>query len=348
MGLENFARLRIAHLPTPLEPLPGLSRALGGPKLFVKRDDCTGLATGGNKARKLDFLMADALAQKANVVITHGAVQSNHVRQTAAIATKLGLDCHVILEDRTGRSDNSHRESGNVILDRLFGARVSVVPGGSDMKMAIDGLAETLRRDGATPYVIPGGGSNALGALGYVECASELLSQAQAAGIRVDQIVHATGSAGTQAGLVAGLRAYGSAISVLGISVRWPRERQQSAVISLAREVAELLESSSTLSSHDVVVTDAYVGAGYGVATDDILSAITLVARTEGILLDPVYTGKAMAGLIDLVRHGRFSSDENVVFLHTGGSAGLFGYLPELLQGLTDVRKTHPHARLEQ
>ncbi len=276
--------------------------------------------------------MADALAKRATAVVTHGAVQSNHVRQTAAIAAKLGLACHVLLEDRTGRDDVSHCHSGNVILDRLFDARVSTVPGGTDMRTALEDLAGTLRDAGESVYVIPGGGSNALGALGYVECASELMTQVEAAGIFVNHIVHATGSAGTQAGLVAGLQALGSAVPVLGISVRWPSEKQRVAVNSIAVEVAELLGSSNGFSPEAVVVTDEYVGPGYGVATHDVLSAVALVARTEGILLDPVYTGKAMSGLIDLIGRGYFTAGENIVFLHTGGSVGLFGYLPDLIE----------------
>jgi L-cysteate sulfo-lyase len=342
MNLDKFPRLRVAHLPTPFEPLPRLSRALGGPNLYIKRDDCTGLATGGNKARKLDYLMADALAKRATVVVTHGAVQSNHVRQTAAIAAKLGLACHLLLEDRTGRNDVSHCHSGNVILDRLCGARVSSVPGGTDMRLALEDLAETLRDAGENVYVIPGGGSNALGALGYVECASELLSQIDKAGISVNHIVHATGSAGTQAGLVAGLHAHGSSVPVLGICVRWPREKQHAAVTSIAVEVAELLGSSTSPSPEAVVVTDEYVGPGYGVATHEVLSAVALVARTEGILLDPVYTGKAMSGLIDLIRRGHFAADENIVFLHTGGSTGLFGYLPDLIEELSIMAGNAP------
>jgi L-cysteate sulfo-lyase len=335
MNLDKFPRLRVAHLPTPFEPLPRLSRTLGGPNLYIKRDDCTGLAMGGNKARKLDYLMADALAKRATVVVTQGAVQSNHVRQTAAIAAQLGLACHVLLEDRTGRQDVSYCHSGNVILDQLFGAQVSTVPGGTDMKTALEGLAGTLRDAGERVYVIPGGGSNALGALGYVECASELMSQIDAAGISVNHIVLATGSAGTQAGLVAGLQAHDRPVPVLGISVRWPREKQRAAVTSIAVEVADLLASSNSLSPEAVVVTDEYVGPGYGVATHEVLSAVALVARTEGILLDPVYTGKAMSGLIDLIRRGHFAAGENVVFLHTGGSAGLFGYLPDLIEELS-------------
>lgn len=342
MNLDKFPRLRVAHLPTPFEPLPRLSRALGGPNLYIKRDDCTGLATGGNKARKLDYLMADALARRATVVVTQGAVQSNHVRQTAAIAAKLGLSCHLLLEDRTGRSDISHCHSGNVILDRLCGARVSTVPGGTDMKLALEDLAESLRDAGENAYVIPGGGSNALGALGYVECASELMSQVDKAGISMNHIVHATGSAGTQAGLVAGLQAHGSAVPVLGISVRWPREKQHAAVTSIAVEVAELLGSSNDFSPEAVVVTDEYVGPGYGVATHDVLSAVALVARTEGILLDPVYTGKAMSGLIDLIRRGHFAAGENIVFLHTGGSASLFGYLPDFIEELSTMAGNAP------
>jgi L-cysteate sulfo-lyase len=324
--LARFKRLPIAHTPTPLEPLSRLTAELGGPNLWIKRDDCTGLATGGNKARKLEYLMAEALAQGADTVITQGATQSNHARQTAAVAARLGLACHLVLEDRTGYRHDDYRASGNVFLDRLFGARLSEVAAGTDMDAAMAGLADRLRGDGRKPYVIPGGGSNALGALGYVCCALELIDQAAQRGLDIDRLVTATGSAGTQAGLVAGLEGAGAGIPVLGIGVRAPKPAQEDKVFQLAAQAAELLGVSGVVGREAVVADCDYVGEGYGVPTPGMLEAVRLVARTEGILLDPVYSGKAMAGLIDLVRRGRLRKGENVVFLHTGGAVGLYGY----------------------
>jgi L-cysteate sulfo-lyase len=326
MLLARFPRVRFSHFPTPLEPLERLSALLDGPKIYIKRDDCTGLATGGNKTRKLEFLMADALEKGADTVITQGAVQSNHARQTAAAAAKLGLKCRILLENRTGSNVPEYRESGNVLLDHLLGAPTKVYDGGVDMNAAMEEVAEQVRREKGTPYIIPGGGSNPIGALGYVECAHELLTQANAADIRIDHVVHATGSAGTQAGLVAGLEGCRSGIPVLGIGVRAAKEAQENSVYRLACATADLLGMPNAVARERVVANTDYVGDGYGIPTDGMVEAVTLLARTEGILLDPVYSGKGMAGLIDLIRKKHFTKKETVVFLHTGGSAALFGY----------------------
>ena len=326
MKLARFPRLRITHAPTPLEPMLRLGKHLGGPNLWIKRDDCTGLALGGNKTRKLEYLMADALRREADCVITQGATQSNHARQTAAIASKLGLQCHILLEDRTGYTDVEYKRSGNVLLDELFGAYLAEVPGGTDMDQAMATLAERLRSEGRRPYVIPGGGSNEIGALGYVTCALELIDQANHLGLDIDCVVHATGSSGTQAGLVAGLQGARSGIPVLGIGVRAARQAQEERVFALAQRTADLLGVAGAVERTAVVANCDYVGPGYGLPTPGMIEAIRLLARTEGILLDPVYSGKGMDGLIDLVRRGQFTRGQNVVFLHTGGAAGLFGY----------------------
>ncbi|EHM01056.1 putative 1-aminocyclopropane-1-carboxylate deaminase [Acetobacteraceae bacterium AT-5844] len=330
MNLARFPRIRLGHMPTPLEPMENLSRHLagpnGGPKLWIKRDDCTGLSTGGNKTRKLEFLMAEALAQGADTVITQGATQSNHARQTAAAAAKLGLACHILLEDRTGYTDPAYTDSGNVLLDRLHGATIDRRPGGADMQAEMEKLAAELKTQGRKPYVIPGGGSNAVGALGYVNAALELVAQAAEIGLRIDHVVHATGSAGTQAGLVTGLTALNSGIPVLGIGVRAPKEQQEKNVLALAEKVATHLGLPGIVKPEHVVANCDYVGQGYGIPTEGMVAAVKLLAEKEGILLDPVYSGKGMAGLIDLVRKGHFGKDENVVFIHTGGSVGLFGY----------------------
>ena len=326
MHLSRFPRVRLCHAPTPLEPMPRLSEALGGPTLWVKRDDCTGLATGGNKTRKLDFLMGEALARGADCVVTQGAVQSNHARQTAAAAARLGLDCVVLLERRVPDTGDDYERTGNVFLDQMFGAEVRFCAAGGDMNAAAEAIGEELAAAGRKPYVIPGGGSNPTGALGYVSCAMEMLQQANDMGLRIDHVVHATGSAGTQAGLVVGFAGTNSGIPVLGISVRQPREKQEQAVHALAERTAEHAGVAGGIARDAVVADGGYVGPGYGQPTPEMVEAIRLLARTEGLLLDPVYSGKGMAGLIGLIRAGRFGAGENVVFVHTGGAVALFAY----------------------
>jgi L-cysteate sulfo-lyase len=329
LNIGRFARIRLAHLPTPLEYLPRLTRALGGPEVWIKRDDCTGLSSGGNKTRKLEFLLAQARERDADIVLTQGATQSNHARQTAAAAAKLGLACHLLLEDRTGNTERFYTESGNVLLDHLHGASVEHCGPNPDMNGELEKIAARMRAAGRRPYVIPGGGSNPTGALGYVNAALELITQANDLGLKIDHVVHATGSAGTQAGMIVGLAGSRSGVPLLGIGVRAPRERQEKSVFDLACATADLCGIPGAVSRDDVVADCDYVGPGYGVSTPASIEAIEILARLEGILLDPVYSGKAMAGLIDLARKGRFKKGENVVFIHTGGSVGLFGYVAD-------------------
>ncbi|HEV2900004.1 MAG TPA: D-cysteine desulfhydrase [Pseudaminobacter sp.] len=326
MNLAKFPRLSFAHLPTPLEPMKRLTELLGGPRLWIKRDDCTGLSTGGNKTRKLEFLMADAQERGADTVITQGATQSNHARQTAAISARLGMECHLLLEDRTGSTEENYNLNGNVLLDRLHGATVSKRQGGADMQAEMEKLADRLRQDGKKPYLIPGGGSNPVGALGYVNAALEIVYQATSMGLNIATVVHATGSAGTQAGLVTGFKALGGQIPVLGIGVRAPKEKQEESVFNLARRTADHMGLGDIIERSDVAANCDYVGPGYGLPTPGMVEAVALLARVEGILLDPVYSGKGMDGLIDLVRKGHFRKDSDIVFVHTGGSAALFGY----------------------
>ncbi|MDP5054171.1 MAG: D-cysteine desulfhydrase, partial [Congregibacter sp.] len=310
----------------PLEPLKNLSRVLGGPNIWIRRDDCTGLAGGGNKTRKLEFLMADAEQQGADTIITQGATQSNHARQTAAIAVKMGLHCHILLEDRTASTAPDYNHNGNVFLDELFQASISRYAGGTDMNAAMETLADQLKADGKKPYIIPGGGSNPIGALGYVHCAMEMLYQADCAGLRMDLVMHGTGSAGTQAGLVAGFAGSNSQVPVLGIGVRAPKPLQEENVFKLAERTADLLGISGAVKREHVQANCDYVGKGYGIPTAATIEAIELFARSESILLDPVYSGKGAAGLIDLIRKGQFTKDQNIVFIHTGGSQALFAY----------------------
>ncbi|MCP4391364.1 MAG: D-cysteine desulfhydrase [Gammaproteobacteria bacterium] len=327
MHLSRYPRLHFAHLPTPLEPMQRISEALGGPNLWIKRDDCTGLSSGGNKTRKLEFLMADAVEQKADTIITQGATQSNHARQTCAIAAKLDLECHILLEDRTGYDDEAYAHNGNVLLDQLHGASISVRPANSDMNAEMEHLAMQLRDDGKKPYIIPGGGSNEVGALGYVNAAFELTHQANERSLHIDHLLHATGSAGTQAGLVLGMEAMNSGIPVYGVSVRAQKQQQEENVYGLVQRTAAFMGYSPNLVAREKVVANSdYVGPGYGLPTDAMVEAVKMLAQYEGILLDPVYSGKGFSGLIDLVRKGHFKKGENVVFLHTGGSVSLFAY----------------------
>ncbi|HEV7228754.1 D-cysteine desulfhydrase [Brevundimonas sp.] len=322
MHLARFPRVRLAHLPTPLEPLPRLGERLGI-DLWIKRDDATGLAGGGNKTRKLEFLLGDAFEMGADVLVTQGAVQSNHVRQTAAAAAAHGLGCAIILEARTGSTATDYLNNGNVLLDRLFGASIRTVDAGTDMNAELEAEAERLRGEGRRPYVIPGGGSNPIGALGYVDCAREIVMQADDLDLAIDRIVTATGSAGTHGGLVAGLAVMGSDVPVLGFGVRAPKVRQEAMVLKLARETAALLGRPDAVTDGMVVADCDYVGEGYGLVDQGVIDALVMAARTDGIVLDPVYSAKAMKGLI--ARAAEFRG-ETVVFLHTGGAQGLFGY----------------------
>jgi L-cysteate sulfo-lyase len=306
--------------------MQNLSSELGGPALWVKRDDCTGLSTGGNKTRKLEYLLADALEQGADTVITQGAVQSNHARQTAALCAKLNLTCHILLEDRTGFKDEAYRLNGNVLLDRLHGATVSLRQGGSNMQAEMEAFAESLKAMGKKPYVIPGGGSNPIGALGYVNAALELTYQMNEMGLQATHLVLATGSAGTHAGLIAGLKILNSPLKVIGFGVRAPKEKQEQMVYDLACKTASMLGYAGVVQREDAFADCNYVGRGYGLPTEGMVEAVKMLAETEGLLFDPVYTGKGLSGLIDWVRHDRFTKDDTVIFLHTGGSAALFGY----------------------
>ncbi|XXK21698.1 D-cysteine desulfhydrase [Arenicellales bacterium nBUS_48] len=330
MHLARFPRVHLAHLPTPLERMDRLSEALGGPEIWIKRDDCTGLSTGGNKTRKLEFLMAEAQAEGAGLVMTQGATQSNHARQTAAFAARLGMNCHILLEDRTGYKDENYNHNGNVLLDVLHGATYETRNAGLDMNAEMESVADNFRKQGKKVYTIPGGGSNTTGALGYANCALELVGQANDRGLVIDHIVHATGSTGTQAGLVTGLKALNANIPVMGISVRAAKEAQEENVFKLATATADVLGCPGVVSAQDIVANSDYVGEGYGLPTEAGIDAIRMFAKLEGLLLDPVYSSKGAAGLIDLIRKGHYKKGERVVFLHTGGSVSLFGYLNAL------------------
>jgi D-cysteine desulfhydrase family pyridoxal phosphate-dependent enzyme len=334
MTLEPLPRLPLAHLPTPLEPLHRLRAALQAeipgqpvPLLLVKRDDQTGLASGGNKTRKLEYLLAQALAEEADTVLTVGAPQSNHCRQTAAAAARAGLRCVLVLGGNAPRL-----EGGNLLLDRLLGAEI--VWAGERERLAL--LAETAQAQtaaGRRPYVITYGGSSPVGAAGYAIAFQELLEQARA----VDHVVLASSSGGTQAGMAVGAWAAGFGGQIHGISIDRRAAEFQPALAELATQTASLLGVAHSFKAQDFIVHDAYLGGGYGVLGDPEREAIRLLAASEGLLADPVYTGRALAGLLDLIRQGRFGVDETVVFWHTGGLPALFAYAEQIYQSTTGL-----------
>lgn len=330
MQLGRLPRLKIAALPTPLEEAPSLSAYLGGPRIMFKRDDITGLAFGGNKVRKIEYLMGEAVDRGCDVVVTVGAVQSNHARVTAAAARRLGLDSVLVLH-----GEEPAQRQGNLLLDAIFGADIRIVNTDDEYVLmgVVEDVARELRRQGRSPYVIPRGGATALGAAAFVNAGLELLDQLNGRGIRADAVVHASTSGGTQAGLYTALKVTQSGIQVLGISAGPPREVVTSRVRGLTGDLITLLGLDWRPHPDDIVVTDEYVGERYGVPTPACLDAMRLVARTEGTLLDPVYTGKAMAGLIDLVRRGQFAADQTVIFWHTGGQPAIFAYAGWLTEG---------------
>lgn len=330
MQLGRLPRIKLGLLPTPLEEAPSLSAYLGGPRILIKRDDVTGLAFGGNKVRKAEYLMGEAVDRSCDVVITVGAVQSNHARTISAAARRLGLDAIVVL-----RGEEPQERQGNLLLDTILGADVRIINTDDTYVLmgVVEDVARDLRRQGRTPYVIPLGGSTPLGAAAFANAGLELLDQLNGRGIRADAIVHASGSGGTQAGLYTAMKVTQSGIRVQGVSVGPSREVLTGRVHGLAEELASLLRFDWKPHPDDIVVSDEYVGDRYAVPTPACLDAIRLVARTEGILLDPVYTGKAMAGLVDMVRRGQFGPDQTVVFWHTGGEPALFAYAGCLAEG---------------
>jgi len=322
---NSIPRVEISHTPTPIECAPRLSKELGC-NIFIKRDDCTGLASGGNKTRKLEYLLADAKNQGADTLITIGGLQSNHARQTAAAAAKFGLNCELILQEVAGSPKQNYSSNGNILLDHLFGASIHRLSLDQDCDEYASKLMSEMKVKGKHPYLIPVGGSDEIGSLGYVRCAKEILKQLREQETKIDRIILATGSAGTQAGLLAGLIADNSNIPVLGINVSRLEKEQTELVDSLLRRVLLKLNIDEKLASERVFTNGNYYGESYGVPTQSMVSAVKQCASLEGLLLDPVYTGKAMAGLMDLCRKKIIEPESNILFLHTGGSAGLFAY----------------------
>jgi D-cysteine desulfhydrase family pyridoxal phosphate-dependent enzyme len=311
----NIPRLRFAHLPTPVEELPRLSNALGGPRILVKRDDQTGLALGGNKTRKLEFLVAEALEQGARTLITGGALQSNHCRQTAAAAARFGLDCILVLN-----GEMPDQPSANLLLDQLFDAQLVTIPERSLRDQTLHNTFDKATAEGRKPYLVTYGGSSPTGALGYAFAMEEFILQ----NVEADWIVFGTSSGGTHAGLVLGQRIFGFNGKVLGISIDEPEDWLKTRVSQLASAASDKLGARIEFTREDVLANDEYCRAGYGVLTDAEREAVRLFAKHEGLLLDPVYTGRAAAGMIDLIRRGFFKEAETILFWHTGGQTALF------------------------
>ena len=328
MALNDIPRVSLSFLPTPLEHLSILSERLGGPQIWIKRDDMTGLATGGNKARKLEFLLAEALENNADTVLTFGAVQSNHCRMTAAAACKLGLKSFLVLS-----GDKPDGLTGNLLIDEILGAEYLFLPDYNDpskleeMQLAVFNVVQDLSEQGRNVYMIPPGGSCPLGDVGYYVAALELFDQAREADFRIDAIFVAVGSGGTHAGLLTGVKVLDMPTQVIGIAVIKEGSFEELGVPpveDIVNDVGELIGEKPNVTADDVIIDYSYYGEAYGVPTPECIEAIKLVARTEGILLDPTYTGKAMAGMIDMIRKGRFGKGDNIVFIHTGGYPGIF------------------------
>jgi L-cysteate sulfo-lyase len=328
MDIANWRDLpttRLGHWPTPLEPLDRLSEELGGPRIWLKRDDCTGLAIGGNKTRKLEYLLGDALAQQADTVVTFGAVQSNHARQTAAACAKTGLICHQVLARSVANNNPRYESGGNVLLGQLLGAKTHLVDV-DQSKTYTEQLLKQLNEEGRSVYVIPAGGSNAIGALGYANCAAELAHQCQQHKIALTYVLHASSSAGTQAGLIFGLQQLKMNTHVQGINVyHQDPQALENRVSRLLTDMTKRFSSGAT-SNNQIHVNHAYFGEGYGQPTKECLQAIKMVAQLEGVLFDPVYSGKALAAMIDQVTLGNLNAHSDVILLHTGGTPALNVY----------------------
>jgi len=324
--ISRIPRVNLVNLPTPLLALPRLSEILSGPRLWMKRDDCTGLAFGGNKERKAEFAMADALSKRADVVITTGDIQSNHSRATAAAAKKLGLKATLVLRGKKPRN-----YSGNLLLDYLLSADVRFVQvDWQESRSVMEDIAEEMKKEGHVPYIIPAGASYPVGAVAYVNAMAEVLTQAKEIGIKIDYLVHAAGSGGTQAGLILGNKVLKTKTQIFGMCVESDGDYLAKKTFEIACGAAKILGLEEIVDINDVVLIEDYVGQGYGVLTKEVTEAIKLVAQTEGVLLDPVYTGKAMVGLIDMIRQKRFRKKDNIVFFHTGGTPALFTYATKL------------------
>jgi D-cysteine desulfhydrase len=330
LDLSAFPRRALLEGPTPIQHLPRLSAHLGGADIYVKREDVTGLGGGGNKLRKLEFLIGEALARGADTIITVGARQSNHARLTAAAAARVGLACELVLTRTVPRFDHDYIENGNIVLDALFGARVHDLPGSANALQFAEDRANELRAQGRNVYVCPLGGSSPAGCLGYVDCAAEIVAQSHAQGVSFDRIVIPNGSGGMHAGLVAGFVAMGlDPLRIAAFTVLAKGSQAHAVTLDKANQTLQLIDANLRV-GHDAISTDeAQLGAGYGIPTDSMRAAVRLMASKEGLLLDPVYSGKAFAGVVENVRAGKYTAGQKILFIMSGGLPGLFAYRNE-------------------
>ena len=336
LDLSSFKKQNYTPYETPLERAHKLELFLGkkSPKIYIKRDDMLGLTGGGNKTRKLEFLMADAIEKKATAIITCGAIQSNHCRLTLAAAIRENCECHLVLEERIPNTFDQEASGNNFLFQLLGATSTTLAKKGENTQAIMKKMADELTKQGKTPYIIPGGGSNEIGSLGYVNCFYEIKNQIKTLAINPSTIICTSGSSGTHAGLVTGIKITKTPIKCLGISVMRSKIEQTELVRSLASKTARLLQANTNINHEDVLIDDNYIGNGYSMPTPEMIEAVTILAQTEGILLDPVYTGKALAGMIDLIRKNSISSDETIIFIHTGGSPALYAYQKDFHQTL--------------
>ncbi|HUT80643.1 MAG TPA: D-cysteine desulfhydrase family protein [Candidatus Bathyarchaeia archaeon] len=320
--LKSIPRIEHCLLPTPLIPMERLTEYLGKAKIYIKRDDLTGIAFGGNKNRKLEFLLADALLKGSDVIITEGAVTSNHCLQTAACTARLGLDCELVLSD----SHIGDGFTGNLLLNQILDTKIHRVRTSADRKIAMVELAENLRNSGRHPYIIPTGGSNKIGVLGYVLCIQEIAQQSANMDVIFDYFIHPTGSAGTQAGILIGKKLYFPEMEIVGIGVGDSKKEIINEIRKIIADFEQEWKLDLVIGDSEIIVMDKYSGEGYGIPNKEMIDAVKLIAKLEGIFLDPVYNGKAMVGLIDLVKSEEIPPDASVLFLHSGGGPALFAY----------------------
>tara|TARA_B100000427_G_scaffold20759_1_gene15809 strand:- start:7989 stop:9023 length:1035 start_codon:yes stop_codon:yes gene_type:complete len=339
LDLSSFKKQNYTPYETPLERAKKLELFLGNqsPTIYIKRDDMLGLTGGGNKTRKLEFLMADAIDRKANAIITCGAIQSNHCRLTLAAAIRENCECHLILEERIPNTFDQDASGNNFLFQLLGATSITIASKEDNIEKKMKNIANELTKKGKKPYIIPGGGSNEIGALGYVNCFHEIDNQINNLNIKPSRIICTSGSSGTHAGLVSGINVTNSSIECIGISVMRSKIEQTELVKSLASKTNRLLQSQTTIKEKDVIIYDNYIGNGYSLPTPEMIEAVTILAQTEGILLDPVYTGKAFAGMIDLIRKKQIKSNETIIFIHTGGSPALYAYQKDFNKTLNTI-----------
>ncbi len=320
-NLKSIPRIHLCLLPTPIVPLKRLSAHLGGAKIFMKRDDLTGVAFGGNKNRKLEFLLADAKEKKADVIVTEGALQSNHCLQTAACSAKLGFECELVLS-----GGDPEFITGNLLLDQILDVKIHRAEDSANRKDLMNRIEKKLKKIGKKPYIIPTGGSTDIGAFGYLNCIAEIAEQSKESGVNFNYFVHSTGSGGTQSGMLIGKQLYYPELEILGISEGEPKEKLRKIIKRIIQNFNEVRGLNLMIGEDLIKILEGYFGEGYGIPNQEMIDAVKLLARLEGVFLDPVYTGKAMAGLIDLVRTEVIPKDKNVLFLHSGGGPSIFSY----------------------